>query len=71
MSAGAKIGLNWFTAHQGPVEIVWHNGGTGGYRSFLGLDKPHQRAVVVLTNSVNGVDDVGRHLLDPTLPLTP
>jgi CubicO group peptidase (beta-lactamase class C family) len=71
MPAGAKIGLNWFTAHQGPVEIVWHNGGTGGYRSFLGLDKAHQRAVVVLTNSVNGVDDVGRHLLDPTLPLTP
>ena len=34
-----KIGLNWFTAQAGPVEIVWHNGGTGGYRSFLGLDK--------------------------------
>ena len=64
-----QIGLNWFTAHQGPVEIVWHNGGTGGYRSFLGLDKAHQRAVVVLTNSGNSVDDVGRHLLDPTLPL--
>jgi len=65
----ARIGLNWFTARTGPVEIVWHNGGTGGYRSFLGLDKARGRAVVVLTNSGNGVDDVGRHLLDPTLPL--
>jgi CubicO group peptidase (beta-lactamase class C family) len=65
----SQIGLNWFTAHAGPVEIVWHNGGTGGYRSYLGLDKAHRRAVVVLTNSANGVDDIGRHLLDPTLPL--
>jgi CubicO group peptidase (beta-lactamase class C family) len=65
----SQIGLNWFTTHAGPVEIVWHNGGTGGYRSYLGLDKAHRRAVVVLTNSANGVDDIGRHLLDPTLPL--
>jgi CubicO group peptidase (beta-lactamase class C family) len=65
----SQIGLNWFTAHAGPVEIVWHNGGTGGYRSYLGLDKARRRAVVVLTNSANGVDDIGRHLLDPTLPL--
>ena len=65
----AQIGLNWFTARAGPVEIVWHNGGTGDYRSFLGLDAARHRAVVVLTNSAVGVDDVGRHLLDPSLPL--
>ena len=64
-----RIGLNWITANTGPVEIVWHNGGTAGYRSNLGLDKSRQRAVVVLTNSGNGVDDIGRHLLDPSLPL--
>lgn len=64
-----KIGLNWFTSRTGPVEIVWHNGGTGGYRSYLGLDKAHQRAVVVLTNSGVGVDDIGRHVLDPSIPL--
>ena len=63
-----KIGLNWFTSRTGPVEIVWHNGGTGGYRSYLGLDKAHQRAVVVLTNSGAGVDDIGRHVLDPSIP---
>ena len=68
--AKSQIGLNWFTAHAGPVEIVWHNGGTGGYRSYLGLDRARQRAVIVFTNSANGVDDIGRHLLDSTLPLT-
>ncbi|HJU87796.1 MAG TPA: serine hydrolase domain-containing protein [Gemmatimonadaceae bacterium] len=64
-----SIGLNWFITRAGKVEIVWHNGGTGGYRSYLGLDKAGQRAVVVLTNSQNGADDIGRYLLDPTLPL--
>jgi D-alanyl-D-alanine-carboxypeptidase/D-alanyl-D-alanine-endopeptidase len=64
-----SIGLNWFTARAGNVAIVWHNGGTGGYRSYLGLDKGGRRAVVVLTNSQNGADDIGRHLLDPVLPL--
>ena len=65
----AQIGLNWFTGRVGAIDIVWHNGGTGGYRAFLGLDKPRQRAVVVLTNSTVGVDEIGRHILDPTVPL--
>jgi serine-type D-Ala-D-Ala carboxypeptidase/endopeptidase len=64
----AQIGLNWFTAHAGRIEIVWHNGGTGGYGTFLGLDKAHQRAVVVLATA-KYADDIGRHILDPTLPL--
>ena len=29
-----RIGLAWVTTDQG---IVWHNGATGGYRSFLGF----------------------------------
>jgi CubicO group peptidase (beta-lactamase class C family) len=65
----AQIGLNWFTTSAGPVEIVWHNGGTGGYRTFLGLDKAHGRAVVVLATA-NPADDIGRHVLDPSLPLS-
>jgi D-alanyl-D-alanine-carboxypeptidase/D-alanyl-D-alanine-endopeptidase len=64
----SQIGLNWFTSNTGPVEIVWHNGGTGGYRTFLGLDKAHHRAVVVLATA-NSPDDIGRHILDPSLPL--
>jgi serine-type D-Ala-D-Ala carboxypeptidase/endopeptidase len=69
-AAKSQIGLNWITAHAGPVEIVWHNGGTGGYRTFLGLDKAGQRAVIVLATS-NSAEDIGRHVLDPSLPLAP
>lgn len=65
-----SIGFNWIIFRLGEYTVTWHNGGTGGYRAFLGLDLEASRAVVVLTNSGgNGIDDVGFHLLDPTVPL--
>jgi D-alanyl-D-alanine-carboxypeptidase/D-alanyl-D-alanine-endopeptidase len=66
-----KIGLNWhiLTAFQRP--LVWHNGGTGGYRSFIGMDPERQRGVVVLSNQSVAPDDIGFHLLDARVPLTP
>jgi D-alanyl-D-alanine-carboxypeptidase/D-alanyl-D-alanine-endopeptidase len=68
-----SIALGWHVLSTGDREIVWHNGGTGGYRTFMSYDPKTQRAVVVLSNlnSVAGVDDIGLHLLDPALPLTP
>ena len=65
---GAMIGLNWITRTGGERTIVWHNGGTGGYRSFIGFDPDREVGVVVLTNSNEGSDDIGFHLLDPSLP---
>ncbi|MBL7873636.1 MAG: serine hydrolase [Cyclobacteriaceae bacterium] len=60
--AGAmKIGYGW---HIRDEKIVWHNGGTGGFRSFAGFDKATNKAVVVLTNSTAGADDLGFHLLN-------
>jgi serine-type D-Ala-D-Ala carboxypeptidase/endopeptidase len=66
------IGLNWLILHAGPDTIVWHNGGTGGYRTFIGFEPSKKIGVVVMTNSGNeGADDVGFHILDPVLPLVP
>ncbi|MCK6618373.1 MAG: serine hydrolase [Cyclobacteriaceae bacterium] len=56
-----QIGYGW---HIRDGEIVWHNGGTGGFRSFAGFSKANNKAVVVLTNSNTGADDLGFHLLD-------
>jgi CubicO group peptidase (beta-lactamase class C family) len=66
------IGLNWLSNHAFGDTIVWHNGGTGGYRTFIGLAPSRRMAVVVMTNSAGeGADDVGMHLLNPAIPLAP
>jgi hypothetical protein len=49
--------------------MIWHNGGTGGYHSFIGLDQKNRRGVVVLSNSANDIDDIGRHLLVSQYPI--
>jgi serine-type D-Ala-D-Ala carboxypeptidase/endopeptidase len=65
-----SIGLNWIMGTRGGTRITWHNGGTGGYATFLGLDRAGGRAAVVLSNTGGlGLDDVGLHLLSPSLPL--
>lgn len=59
-----QIGLGWITRHGHGRQLHWHNGGTGGYRSFLGFDPEARTGVVVLSNSGDSVDDLGFHLLD-------
>ncbi|CAG0935796.1 D-alanyl-D-alanine-carboxypeptidase/endopeptidaseAmpH [Thermoflexales bacterium] len=64
-----QVGLGWHLLTVGDTDIIWHNGGTGGYRSFIGFDKAQRRGVVVLTNTANDADDIGLHLLEPRSPL--
>ena len=70
-TAGLEIALGWHIFTRGGNEIIWHNGGTGGYRSFIGYDPKTRVGVVVLSNTFTnaGVDDIGVHLLDPHAPL--
>ena len=64
-----EIGLNWHILKKFDTAIVWHNGGTGGYHSFIGFDPKARKGVVVLSNSTNDIDDIGRHLLVSQYPL--
>lgn len=67
-----SIGLAWHrTTTPAGRTIVWHNGGTGGYRSFAGYEESSGLGVVVIANSAVGVDDIGMHLLDASVPLAP
>ena len=70
-SAATSIGLSWHITQTHGKRITWHNGGTGGYRSFIGFDPDARAGVVVLTNrsTPGGPDDIGMHLLDPEAPL--
>lgn len=64
-----SIGLAWIIHSVGDHRIWWHNGGTGGFRSFVAFDPTRRVAVVVLSNASVEVDDIGMHLTDPTSPL--
>lgn len=68
-SANLHVGLGWHIRTSGDKDIIWHNGGTGGYHSFAGFVKGTQRGVVVLTNTEKSIDEIGFHLLDPSIPL--
>jgi len=50
-AAMLHIGLAWhiLTLQNGQV-LYFHNGGTGGYVSFMGFDQEQQRGAVVLSN---------------------
>ncbi|MCA4897764.1 MAG: serine hydrolase [Bacteroidota bacterium] len=61
-----QIGLGW---HLADHKYIWHNGGTGGFRSFAGFDPENKRAIVILTNSTNGADDLGFYWLNSVYPL--
>jgi D-alanyl-D-alanine-carboxypeptidase/D-alanyl-D-alanine-endopeptidase len=68
-----KIALGWHISRRNGGDIIWHNGGTGGYCSWIGFNPKSRTGVVVLSNTSTaaGVDDIGGHLLDPTFPLAP
>ena len=68
MTKTMRIGLAWMTTDKG---IVWHNGGTGGYRSFLGFAPDRKRGLIVLTNAAVEADDLGFAVLDADAPLAP
>ncbi len=43
-----KMGLGW---HYGQFDAIWHNGQTGGYKSYLAIDLKDKMVVVVLANT--------------------
>lgn len=69
MDEETRVGLAWQTGHATNRTMVWHGGGTGGYRALIAFEPAKQMGVVVLCNAGAGADELGFHLLDPTLPL--
>jgi D-alanyl-D-alanine-carboxypeptidase/D-alanyl-D-alanine-endopeptidase len=66
-SADVQMGLAWFIFRdQDGTQIVWHGGGTGGFKAFVGFTKGARRGVVVLSNTddFNFVFKLGIFLLE-------
>ena len=57
----------WFIEDAHTDELVWKDGGTGGYASYIGYSMRTQVAVVLLSNTRawRTTFPLGRHLLDP------
>lgn len=56
----AEVGLGWMiSAPRNAPRVVWHNGGTWGFRSFAGFSPDAGDAVVVLSNTARSVDRLG------------
>ncbi|MFC4729223.1 serine hydrolase domain-containing protein [Coralloluteibacterium thermophilus] len=65
----AAAAVGWFVEELAGRTIAWHNGSTGGTRSFMGFDTTHGIGVVVLTNTTAlDVTPLGLRLLRNGLP---
>ncbi len=68
-SPNMAIALGWHVFNLKGTEVICHEGGTGGFRSFIGFSKTQRLGIVVLGNSESDVSDLGFHLLDSRSPL--
>jgi len=73
LSEQPAMGMNWMRVPVNGRTTLMHEGGTGGFSSFVALDPERQRAVVVLSDTswtaIGGLGSLGLHLVDPAFPL--
>jgi len=66
---GSEQALGWVVMGKGDDQLVMHDGFTWGYASYMAWNPATRVGVVVLSNQLGAVDDIGRHLLRPDVPL--
>ncbi|HXB44345.1 MAG TPA: serine hydrolase domain-containing protein [Puia sp.] len=54
-----KVGLAWHYIKPGKDELIFHNGQTGGYHSYLAFNEEKKFAVIILSNCAKGTEDIG------------
>jgi CubicO group peptidase (beta-lactamase class C family) len=64
-SVGGNIRITpvWHVVGEGGTSVYWHNGGTGGFRSFVGFNPATGQGRVVLSNTDYDVTELGLQLL--------
>ncbi len=61
-----RMALGWLImgSEDSDKDIIWHNGGTAGYHSFIGFNSKYQAGVVILSNTAAfEVDSAGFKIL--------
>lgn len=64
VSRNFAVGLCWLLVRRRGPTLHLHNGGTWGFRSFVGLDLDARLGVAVLSNRARSVDRLGLRLLE-------
>lgn len=61
----SSVAMNWMISKSPQLNqpFLWHNGGTGGFSSFIGFTEDKQYGLVILSNSSNDLDDFALDLL--------
>jgi D-alanyl-D-alanine-carboxypeptidase/D-alanyl-D-alanine-endopeptidase len=69
--ANLFVAAGWFAQTEHADELVWKDGGTGGYATFIGYSTRSQVAVLLLSNtrSWHSTPELGRHLLNRAFPV--
>lgn len=67
ISSDEAVAMGWHISRK--TDILWHNGATGGFNSFIGLQIDNKTAVVVLTNymsvfSIDVATNIGMNILN-------
>lgn len=66
------ITMGWTIINENNEHILWKDGATGGYRTFIGIDKKKKYGIIILSNTgINQVTDIGLHILDSTSTYEP
>ena len=58
-----KVGLGWHYIKPGIDEVIFHNGQTGGYHSYVAINLKRKFAVVILSNCSRGTEDIGAAIM--------
>lgn len=62
-AATTRVGYGWLRLAAPGGDLWWHNGGTGGFRSFAAVAPARGMGVAILSNTCIPVDDLGMRLL--------
>jgi serine-type D-Ala-D-Ala carboxypeptidase/endopeptidase len=70
-NANVFVAAGWFVVTEHGDELVWKDGGTGGYATFIGYSMRTQVAALLLSNTRGwaSTPQLGRHLLNQAFPV--
>ena len=73
VSKAPPMAMNWMLMPANGRTVHVHEGGTGGFSSFVAFDTARDRGVVILSdttwNSLGSLGTLGLHLVDESFPL--